>query len=119
MSIVIKRASCVEITLLKSIFATSISAVGVATAPGKLILSPPTVSSVRLGSAFSGHIVHTNCPYVTSFICSVGTLCWNINSIVLVGFFILPPMPFANLPNSLADERLHASLYFVLLINCL
>jgi hypothetical protein len=35
------------------------------------------------------------------------------------GIFILPPMPLANLPNSLADERLHASLYFVLLINCL
>jgi len=38
---------------------------------------------------------------------------------VLVGFFILPLMSFANLPNSLADERPHASLYFVLLINCL
>ena len=52
MSIVIKRASCVEITLLKSIFATSISAVGVATAPGKLILSPPTVSSEQCSIGF-------------------------------------------------------------------
>jgi hypothetical protein len=34
MFIVMKRASFVEMTLLKSIFATSISAVGVATAPG-------------------------------------------------------------------------------------
>jgi len=38
---------------------------------------------------------------------------------VLVGFFILPPMPFAYLSNLLADERLHASLYLVFLINCL
>jgi hypothetical protein len=34
MSIVINRAPLVEITLLKSILATSISAVGVATLPG-------------------------------------------------------------------------------------
>ncbi len=74
---------------------------------------------VRLGSAFSGLTVQTNCPYVTSFNRSVGTLCWNINWMVLVGFIILLPMPFAYRPNSLADERLHASLYFVLLINCL
>jgi hypothetical protein len=45
--------------------------------------------------------------------------CWNINSIVFVGFFIQPLMSFANHPNSLADERLHACLYFVLLNNCL
>ena len=83
------------------------------------ILSPPTVNRVRLGSAFSGRTVHTNCPYVTSFNRSVGTSCWNINLMVLVGFFIRPPMPFANHPNLLADERLRASLYFVLLINCL
>jgi hypothetical protein len=42
-----------------------------------------------------------------------------MNSMVLVEFFILPLMPFAKLPNLLADERLHAYLYFVLLINCL
>jgi hypothetical protein len=34
MSIIMKRASFVEIMLLKSIFATSISVVGVVTAPG-------------------------------------------------------------------------------------
>ena len=39
--------------------------------------------------------------------------------VVLVGFFILLPMPFANHPNLLANERLHAFLYFVLLTNCL
>jgi len=42
MSIVMKRVSFVEITLLKRIFATSMSAVGVATLPGKLILSDTT-----------------------------------------------------------------------------
>ena len=78
------------------------------------MLSPPRVNHVRLGSAFSGRTVHMNCPYVTSFIRSVGNLCWN-----MVGFFTLLPMPLANLPNLLVDERLNASLYFVLLVNCL
>ncbi len=57
MSIVINRAPLVEITLLKSILATSISAVGVATSPGQFILSPPTVNLVPLGSAFLGWAV--------------------------------------------------------------
>jgi hypothetical protein len=35
------------------------------------------------------------------------------------GIFILPPMLFANCPNLMANVRLHACLYFVLLINCL
>jgi hypothetical protein len=38
---------------------------------------------------------------------------------VLVGFFILPPMQFANCPNLLDDDRLNAYLCFVLLIDCL
>ena len=35
------------------------------------------------------------------------------------GIFILPPMSFATHPNLLAGERIHAFLYFMLLINCL
>ena len=67
---------------------TSISAVGAATLLGMLILSPPNVNCIQLGSAFYGLTVHMNCLYVMSFIQSAGTLCWKINSIVLVGFFM-------------------------------
>jgi hypothetical protein len=53
------------------------------------------------------------------FMRSAGTSCWKINSIVLVGFFMQPPMPFANCPNLLAAERLHAFLCFELFISYL
>jgi hypothetical protein len=53
------------------------------------------------------------------FMWSAGTSCWKINSIVLVGFFMQPPMPFANCPNLLAAERLHAFLCFELFISCM
>ncbi len=119
MSIVMNHASFVDMTLLNSILATSISAVRVAASPGKLILSPPTVNCIWLGSAFLGLTKHTNCPYVTSFMRSAGTLCWEMNSIVLVGFLMHPPMPFASYPNLLAADRLHAFLYFGLFMSCL
>ncbi len=48
-----------------------------------------------------------------------GTLCWKMNLTVLVGFFMRPPMPFANRPNLLAADRLHAFLYFGLFVICL
>jgi hypothetical protein len=113
------HAPFVEMTLLKSILATSISAVGVATSPGYLILLPLTVNCIWLGSAFLGLTKHTNCPYVTSFLRSVGISCSEMNSIVLVGFLMCPPMPFASFPNLLAADRLHAFLYFGLFISCL
>lgn len=54
--------------------------------------------------------------YVTSFFLCLGTSCFMINLIVLVGFFILLPTPFASRLNSLADDRDHNSLYFC---NCI
>jgi hypothetical protein len=66
------------------------------------------VNCIWLGSAFLGLTEHTNCPYVMSFMQSAGTLSWKMNSIVLVGFFMRPLMSFANRPNLLAADRLHA-----------
>jgi len=52
-------------------------------------------------------------PYDTTFLLSVGTFTFLMKQIVLVGFSILPfAYPFANLPNSLADDLDHTSLYF-------
>jgi hypothetical protein len=107
MLIVMNHAPFMEMTLLNSILATSISVVGVATLPGQLILLPPTVNRIWLGSAFLGLTKHMNCPYVMSFLRSAGTLCWEMNWIVLVGFLMHPPMPFASCPNLLAADRLH------------
>jgi hypothetical protein len=119
MSIVMNCALFVEMTLLSSILATSISVDGVATLPGQLILLPPTMNRIWLGSAFLGLAKHTNCPYVTSFLRSAGTSCWEMNLIVLVGFLMRLPMPFASHPNLLAADRLHAFLNFGLFISCL
>ena len=52
-------AFLVENTLLKRIFATNISAVGVATSLGYLILSPPTMKRVLSLSYFSLRTLHT------------------------------------------------------------
>ncbi len=92
MSIVMNRAPFVEMTLFKSILATSMSAVGVATLPGLLILLPPTMNRIWLGSAFLGLTKHTNCQYLMSFLQSASISCLEMNSIVLVGFLISPPM---------------------------
>jgi hypothetical protein len=77
------------------------------------------VNHIWLGSAFLGLTEHTNSPYVTLFLWSAGTLFWEMNLIVLVGFLMCPPMPFASHPNSLAADRLHAVLYFGLFMSCL
>jgi hypothetical protein len=90
--------------------ATSISAVGVATLPGQLILLPPTVNCIRLGSAFSGLTENTNCPYAMSSLHSASISCSEMNLIVLVGFLMRPPMPFACRLNFLAADRLLAFL---------
>ena len=42
-----------------------------------------------------------------------------MNAIVLVGFFIRPPTPFASRPNSFADDVLQLFLYFGFFIGCL
>jgi hypothetical protein len=65
------------------------------------------MNCIWLGSAFLGLTEHMNCPYVMSFLRSASTLCWEMNSMVLVGFFMQPPMPFASHPNLLAADRLH------------
>ena len=49
------------------------SDVGVATSPGYLMQSPPTTNLVRFLSFFSGRMLHTNEPYVTSFLRLLGT----------------------------------------------
>ena len=54
MLIVMNLAPFVEMMLLNRIFATSISAVDVATSPGWSILSPPTVNLVLFFSLLSG-----------------------------------------------------------------
>ncbi len=77
------------------------------------------MNRIWLGSAFFGLMEHMNCPYVTYFLRSAGISCWEMNSIVLVGFFMRPLMPFASCPNSLAADRPHAFLYFELFISCL
>jgi hypothetical protein len=65
------------------------------------------MNCIWLGSALLGLTEHMNCLYVTLFMWSTGTSYWKMNSIVLVGFFMRPPMPFANHPNSLAADRVH------------
>ncbi len=77
------------------------------------------MNHIWLGSAVLGLTKHTNCPYVTSFLQSAGILCLEMNSIVLVGFLMRPPMSFTSHPNLLAADRLHAFFYFGLLISCL
>ena len=76
MYIVMKRALFVEMTMMKSILATSVSTLGVMTSPSELILSPPIVNRVRLGSAITSRTVHTNCLCVTSRFRSSSTSCW-------------------------------------------
>ncbi len=68
MSNVMNRAPFVEMTLLNSILATSISAVGVASLPSYLILLPPTVNCIWFDSVFLDLTKHMNCLYVTSFL---------------------------------------------------
>ena len=58
MSSVMNLAPRVDMMLLKSIFATNMSAVGIATSPGQLILSPPATNLVRLGSSILSRGVH-------------------------------------------------------------
>jgi hypothetical protein len=72
---------------------------------------PPTVNLVLLFSFFSGRTLHTNDPYVTSFLRSWGISFLRMNWIVLVGFLILCPMPLASRPNSLADDMLHCCFF--------
>ncbi len=74
------------------------------------------MNHIWLGSVFLGLTEQRNCPYVTSFLRSAGTLCWEMNSVVLVEFLMRPPMPFASFPNLLAADRLHAVLYFALAV---
>jgi hypothetical protein len=119
MSIVMNCAPFMETTLLNSILAISISVVGVAASPGQLILSPPTVNFIWLGSAFLGLTEHMNYSYVKSFLWFAGTSCWEMNLIMLVGFLMRPLMPFAHRPKLLAAERLHTFLYSGLFISCL
>jgi hypothetical protein len=77
------------------------------------------MNRIWLGSAFLSLTEHTNCLYVMSFLRSAGTLYWEMNSIVLLGFLMCPQMPFASCLNLLAADRLHAFLYFGLFISCL
>ncbi len=70
------------------------------------------MNHIWLGSAFLGLTKHTNCLYVMSFMQSAGTSCWKMSLIVLVGFFMRPLMPFADHPNLLAADRLHAFFVF-------
>ena len=70
-------------------------------------------------SFFSGRTLHKKFPYVTSFIQLCGIFFLLMNVIVLVGFFIRLPTPFASRPNSFADDVLQFFLYFGFLISCL
>ncbi len=76
---VMNLALAVEMTLLNRVLAASISAVGVATSPGQLILLLWTVNRVRLGSAILGLTVRTKLPYVTSLCRLRGTLLSQMN----------------------------------------
>ena len=67
----------------------------------------------------SSRTLHTNCPYVTSFIRLCGILFLVINEIVLIGFLMVPPTPFASRPNLFADDVLQCFLSFGFLISCL
>ena len=119
MLIVMKLAPFVEMILLKRGFATSIYAVGVATSPGKSILSTPTVNIVLFLSFFSGHTLQTNCHYVTSFLRSFGIYFCMMNAIVSVRFFIRPPTPLASLPNLFAEDVIQFFLNFGFIMSCL
>ena len=67
-------------------------------------MSWPTVNLVLLFSFFCGLKLHTNFPYVTSFLRLYGMLFLFLNTIVLVGFFIRPPTPFDSRLNSFAED---------------
>ena len=99
MSIVINLAPFVDITLLKISFQNNMSAVGVASSPGLFTWSPLTVNSVLFSPAFSGWMLQTNFPYVTSLIQLFGTSFLRSNLMVLLGFFIRLPIRFSNRPN--------------------
>ena len=81
--------------------------------------SPPTVNLVLFFTFFSGRMLHTNDPYVMSFLRSWGMSFLRINWIVLVGFLILLPTPLASRPNLLAEDMLHCFFYLALRSSCL
>ena len=55
---------------------------------------------------FSGLTLHTNLPYVTSFLRLCGMLFLVMNSIVLVGLCMRPPTSFASGQSSFAEDVL-------------
>jgi hypothetical protein len=63
----------------------------------------PKDKTGRLGSFYLGPTVQTKEPYVTSLRLSFGMVLLGINLMVLVPL-TRPPTPFANRPNSFADE---------------
>ena len=83
----INFASLVKRTLLKMSLAIVRSSIGVIMSPGKLIISPPTVSQVQCVSGFCVKFSATILPYVTAL--PAGTFPLGINNIVLVPDVIL------------------------------
>ena len=97
MSMVMNFAPFVEMMLLSRSLTVSMPAVGVPQSPVKLILLPPTVSLILLGSSFSGLKLATIRPYVTSLHLFCGMWDLSMKVIVLVPS-TSPGMHCANLP---------------------
>ena len=79
--------------------------------------APPTTTTGLVLScySFSDRTLHTNDPYVTSFLLSLRVLMSLLlmNLMVLIGFCMRPPTQFV------AEEIAHFFLHFGLYISCL
>ena len=106
-----------EMTLLKKVLTSVMSAVGVPMSSRLFIQLPPAVSLVQCVSVLFGFMLQLKLPYITSFLLLTGTWSCRMKKMVFVGF-TLPPTPCANRPNSFADDVFHIFWCFGCLISC-
>jgi hypothetical protein len=109
MSIVMNHAPRVEITLLNSIFATNMSAVGVATS--FWIVDPIATDCEACSVGFVFFWVQSALKAALSdvFLPCLGHFMLVDESYCFCAFYC-PPTPLASRPNSLADDFVHALL---------
>ena len=118
MSIVIKCAPGVEMTLLSSSLIVSRLAVGVPQSMGTSKFWPPKVRRVLFTSSFWGRTLHTIPECATSFHLSLGISSLFMNVKVSVPS-LLPGIPCARRPISFPKEKPQSFLYFGRCIKCL
>ena len=81
--------------------------VGIGICKPECLLASPAFFSLTAADGFSGRLLQTNEPYVTSFCQSSRTSFLWMNLMVLVPL-MRPPTPFVRRPNSFADETDHS-----------